>query len=413
VGTLGRGVIIGALAGLILVPASASAVIVGRVTLDSRNQSNLAGTTDSGFPVSSRSGRFVAFWTSADNLVTTPEGFGLGIVLRDRRLATIVAVTVNRLGGPSNGDGVPLGVTPKGRFVLFMSNAHDLVRRPTPAHASELYLRNTIAGTTRLVSAAADGAPANGAGATAGALSDDAHTVCFESRATNLVAGWARGTQVYCKNLISGRVRRLGAGRRHVPPAQGVVAGSISMSGDARYVAVASASDNLLPGGASGRPQAFVFDRAKRRILRANETAGGRIVRGDSYNGIMHPRIDAAGNRIVMWGAEGRELVKTLPFGRLQVTGHSDMGDAALMPRGDRLAYTRRIDGIEEVVLVDLATMRRKVVSITADGTPGNQASSIVSTGEDGTVTFQSLATDLPGAPIAPLPVMEVYFWEP
>jgi hypothetical protein len=322
-------------------------------------------------------------------------------------------VTVNRSGGSSSGDAVPRGVTPKGRFVLFSSNAHDLVARQTPVRASELYLRNMVAGTTRLVSAAAGGAPANGAGATFGALSDDAHTVCFESRATNLVAGPARGTQVYCKDLISGRVGRLGAGRRHVPPAHGVVAGSISMSGDARYVAVASASDNLLPGGTSGRPQAFVFDRATRRILRANETAGGRIVRGDSIDGIMHPRIDAAGNRIVMWGADGRELVKSLPFGRLRIAGHTDMGDAALMPRGDRLAYARRIDGVEQVVLVDLATLRRKIVSITAEGAPGNGASSTVSTGEDGTVTFQSQATDLPGAPTGPPGAIQVYFWAP
>jgi TolB protein len=73
-----------------------------------------------------------------------------------------------------------------------------------------VFVHDLRTGTTTLVSAAADGGPADGQSFGA-SLSSNGQMVAFDSTATNLVPGGsAGGTQVFVRNLRTGRTQLVG-----------------------------------------------------------------------------------------------------------------------------------------------------------------------------------------------------------
>jgi hypothetical protein len=74
-----------------------------------------------------------------------------------------------------------------GRYVAFQSAATNLVAGDTNGR-NDVFVRDTVAGTTERVSVASGGTQANGASA-APAISDDGRFVAFETDASNLVTG--------------------------------------------------------------------------------------------------------------------------------------------------------------------------------------------------------------------------------
>src|SRR4051812_27499043 len=72
-----------------------------------------------------------------------------------------VRVSVPSGGGQANGDSSAVAIGADGRFVAFVSTATNLVPGDTNGRA-DVFVRDRVADTTRLVSVAADGGPANG-----------------------------------------------------------------------------------------------------------------------------------------------------------------------------------------------------------------------------------------------------------
>ncbi len=144
-------------------------------------------------PVFSADGTRVVFVSHAGNLVTNETlRESLQVFVRD--LATsntvLVSVSTNASGGNANSFGPML--SSNGQFVVFASEASDLVSGDTN-NASDVFVRNLSSGVTRLVSAEISGnAPANDQPASVEPLSGnpiisaDGRWVFFESRATNL-----------------------------------------------------------------------------------------------------------------------------------------------------------------------------------------------------------------------------------
>ena len=86
-----------------------------------------------------------------------------------------------------NGDSRVSGISGNGRFVVFDSDASDLVPGDNNG-VTDVFVRDLTAGTTTRVSVLDNGAQANGASFALGhkAISDNGSLVVFESDATNL-----------------------------------------------------------------------------------------------------------------------------------------------------------------------------------------------------------------------------------
>lgn len=240
----------------------------GLLTLASRADgpagapANEAGPADVERPFISANGRYLAFETSADNLVAgLPPGEPQRHVYR-RDLQTGTTVLVDRVTGPM-GTILPSearlqSISRDGRYVVFTSRVEDM-EDPVGEHLEEtetVYVRDLQEGTTTAVDR--DDGPAGelaSSGAEEGAISADGRYVLFTSAAPNLPL--ANGFfQVYRRDLQAGktilvsRSAPTGASAPAGEPADGeAYVATFVGSSDCRVAFYAEGTTDLDPGG--------------------------------------------------------------------------------------------------------------------------------------------------------------------
>ena len=137
----------------------------------------------------SADGRYVAFSSSATNLV---PGANLGsddVYVHDRRTGETTLVSVGEEPGQPQKDkfsGHP-SISRDGRYIAFQSNRSDLAPGTVTWQGANIYVHDLGTGENRLVSTGADGKEANGSSASP-VISADGGTVAFISKATNIIA---------------------------------------------------------------------------------------------------------------------------------------------------------------------------------------------------------------------------------
>lgn len=72
-------------------------------------------------------GRYVLFYSDADNLVANDTNGRSDVFVRDTVNNTTIRVSITSNGTESNGYSNPTAITPDGRYVLFYSDATNLV----------------------------------------------------------------------------------------------------------------------------------------------------------------------------------------------------------------------------------------------------------------------------------------------
>ena len=113
----------------------------------------------------------------------------LQLMARDLLTNTTTLETVGVDGSQGTTAPSPFAsISSDGRWLAFSSRATNLTSKPDKNKFDDVYLRNRVAGTTVLVSVAANGGPANGSSGDA-FVSDDGTIVAFDLGARNLVAG--------------------------------------------------------------------------------------------------------------------------------------------------------------------------------------------------------------------------------
>ncbi|MHB8793130.1 MAG: TolB family protein [Thermoleophilia bacterium] len=199
------------------------------------------------FPAISGDGRFVAFESDATSLVAGDSNGLRDIFLKDTQTGATSKISTDTAGtAQGNGASEIAAISSDGSRITFRSDAANLVASDTNG-TTDVFLRDTGAGTTTLVSTDSASVQANGqSGHTYGpAISGDGRFVAFESAATNLVAGdtnsfrdvFLRDTQLNTTTRVSVNTAELqAAGGDSLFP---------SLSGDGRYIAFRSEAVNL------------------------------------------------------------------------------------------------------------------------------------------------------------------------
>ncbi|MDP8958392.1 MAG: hypothetical protein M3N51_04135, partial [Actinomycetota bacterium] len=144
------------------------------------------GNGHSGDPDISADGRYVAFGSSAPNLVVNDFNGEGDVFVRDRSRGATERVSVAPDGTSGNDYSFPGVISADGRYVAFWSIASNLVPGDTNG-AGDVFVRDRVTGTTELVSVA-KGTQGNGA-SYGPAISAGGRYVGFESDASNLVEG--------------------------------------------------------------------------------------------------------------------------------------------------------------------------------------------------------------------------------
>jgi hypothetical protein len=132
----------------------------------------------------SADGKLVAFQSNATNLVTGDTNATTDIFVRDLTAGTTTRVSTDATGIQGNAASTNPDLSANGRFIAFESSAANLVSGDTNA-ATDVFRKDRIGGGIVRVSVATDGTEAN-SGSTNAAINRDGTLVAFESAATNL-----------------------------------------------------------------------------------------------------------------------------------------------------------------------------------------------------------------------------------
>jgi hypothetical protein len=145
----------------------------------------------SGGPAISADGRWVAFDSSASNLVPGDTNDTSDVFMHDRQAGTTTRISVGTGGVEGNGVSHSPKISADGRWVVFDSVASTLVAADTN-HVLDVFVHDRLAGTTTRVSVGNGGAQGD-SDSRASAISADGRWVAFGSLATNLVPGDSNG----------------------------------------------------------------------------------------------------------------------------------------------------------------------------------------------------------------------------
>jgi Tol biopolymer transport system component len=158
----------------------------------SLSSAGIVGNGHSMYPSISDDGRYVVFYSQADNLAAGDANDATDIFLRDRQASTTIRLSDVPAGGQSNGTSRLPVISADGRLVAFQSSATNLVP-PDDNGASDIFLYDLDGGEMRRLSLAGGGSDAAGASSFA-TISEHGAVVAFQSDATNLVAGDTNGS---------------------------------------------------------------------------------------------------------------------------------------------------------------------------------------------------------------------------
>jgi Tol biopolymer transport system component len=251
--------------------------------------------------IMSGNGRYVAFLSTASNLVPDDNNGIQDLFVRDRMLKTTSRISIGQRGEESNELPNSIAMTSDGNAIAFMSFADNLVPGDTNG-TSDIFIYDLSSQTTRIVSVNQNGNAAPGDNSYP-SVSANGRFVSFQSDANNLVEGDTN--QVYdafVKDMETGFVDRIsvssigeqGNSHSNVP----------SISSNGRYAAFFSMASNLVEGDTNNHVDIFVFDRETRTTKLVSKTSDGRQSNGDS----SFPTISGDG-RYVVFNSDASNLV--------------------------------------------------------------------------------------------------------
>ncbi|NYB52681.1 MAG: PD40 domain-containing protein [Methanobacteriaceae archaeon] len=313
----------------------------------------------------SANGRYVVFNSEATNLVADDTNQQTDIFVHDRYTHTTELVSKGWAGAQSNGMSVWCAINENGRYVSFWSYASNLVADDTNNRA-DVFVYDRDTGLMERVSLGPGGAQGNSwsGGNCCPWISADGRYVVFDSAATNLVPDDTnRQNDLFVHDRILHLTERVNLGPG------GVQANAVSawpaISADGRYVVYYSQATNLVPDDTNALADVFLYDRITHQTQRISVGMGGTEATG----GWSTFPVISANNRYVAFSSSATNLVPD------------------------------DTNGFFDIFVCDLFTMTMERVSVGAAGEQGNGNSPFYTfptiSANGRYVAFESLATNL------------------
>lgn len=220
-------------------------------------------------PALSADNNWVAFVSGATNLTSQPTDGTWLVHLKNIQTGTVTLVSVSSMGVPANDHAFAPALSANGQQIAFESAATNLVTG-TINTWSNVFIHNTATLTTTLISKGLDGTPGNAASEKP-ALSADGRYVVFQSNANNLIANdFSPHTDIFIQDRDADMdsifdepeailTLRLSQAADGTPANDASIDPAISANG--RWVVFASFADNLVAGDTNNHSDIFLYDR--------------------------------------------------------------------------------------------------------------------------------------------------------
>ncbi|MEV4506400.1 TolB family protein [Streptomyces klenkii] len=331
-------------------------------------------------------------------------------------------VSVTAVGAEANGESGQGRISGDGRVVLFSSGADNLI--PGDPRKGGPFVKELRTGGVERVSVATDGTPADGSTWDA-AVSGNGRYVVFSSDATNLVPGGnpTGSTEVYVRDRWTRRTEILIGAPKQVR----VETSEPSISADGRYVAFLSTRSDLVPGDTNNARDVFVKDRWRGTVKRVSIASDGTQGDGDSTSPVISAdgsRVgfkSSASNLVPQAGADEDLLARPrarvfyaheLRTGRTELAAHSLTGskvavltDVGLSPDGRYALFMSANSDIvagdtnhtADAFATDLRTGVTRRLSVAAGGAEANGMSygHVAMSADNRYAFFTSVASNL------------------
>lgn len=345
-------------------PPAAGADAVGVTTLVSISSEGVQGDNPSYFPSLSGNGRYVAFDSTASNLVPGDTNARHDAFVRDRATGTTSRVSVSSSEAQSEGDPGEwedgLETTPvisaDGRYVAFATDAFNLVPGDTNFY-TDVFVRDRQAGTTERVSISSSGRQGNG-DSEGPVISGHGRYVAFSSTSTTLAPGGRDVGGVFVRDRTTKTLRRVSV-NDHGVAGNGFSTGA-AISAHGGTVAFQSAATNLVPGDHNKHTDVFL--RKAPGVTRRVSVSSAEIgANGNSSS----PTVSAHGRYVAFVSA------------------------ATNLVAGDT-------NSLRDVFVRDLKTGTTQRISVASDGSESNgDNTDAVISGDGRYVAFTSTASNL------------------
>lgn len=257
---------------LAAVPLAAAFAAAGDTEMASVSSAGVQGNAGSDYPSMSSDGRYVTFQSDASNLVAGDTNGFTDIFVRDLQTGTTVRVSVDSSGTQANNASQKPVISDNGRYIAFQSSATNLVAGDTNTE-DDIFVHDLQTGTTVRVSVDSAGNQSN-QGSENASITADGGVVVFSSPASNLVAGDGNGTaDIFLHELSSGDTTRISVDSSGNESDNSSNNPFISSTG--RYVVFDSYATNLVAGDTNAVADIFLRDLNNDTTVRVSVDSSG------------------------------------------------------------------------------------------------------------------------------------------
>lgn len=299
----------------------------------------------SGQPRLSANGQFLVFSSDASNLIDSDSNNASDIFLLNRDTGLVRRLSQAIDGSDANGGSFLPEISSDGQYVVWHSSASNLVENDSNG-VSDVFLYSLADQSIELISKNTTGAPGD-SGSMSASVSDRGRFVVYESNASNLVSGDTNITSdIFLYARESGVTSRISVDSDgNAGQSRGSQSANAAISADGRWVVFDSFAP-LVSGDVNNRNDVFLRDLIANTTIRLSVSADG----GDANGGSRNPAIDAVGS-VVVFESDASNLVDgddngstdifllTLPGGGTELISRSADGipgdDASVAPQLD------------------------------------------------------------------------------
>ncbi|GAA4673137.1 Ig-like domain-containing protein [Nocardioides nanhaiensis] len=244
-------------------------LVTGQLTVISADDAGTPTSEWSSLSWPDDSGNLVAFVSDAA-LDSGARSVGRNVFVRDVAAGDTELISVGVDGRAVNGASSRPMISRNGRYVAFSSFGSNLTSAGGNGQ-EQVYLRDRLAGTTTLISKAADGALGNNR-SYRGMVSDNGRYVAWASSASNLVAGTqVNGESIFIRDLATGTTRRASIRPSDAKPMGG---SRPYLSPDGRLVVFNSYSA-IVPSDTNGLSDVYTYDQFANTVARESLSVSG------------------------------------------------------------------------------------------------------------------------------------------
>ena len=271
-----------------------------QTTLVSVDSAGIQGNSDSSWPDISADGRFVAFISSATNLVAGDTNGEPDVFVHDRLTHKTTRVSVSSNGMQGNLFSDSPSISADGRWISFRS--WNLVSGDTGGFP-DAFVHDRLTHKTERVRVDSAGRRGNNVSYNSD-ISADGRFVAFGSFASNLVAGDTNGAwEIFVHDRLTHKTERIGISSNGMQGNDHSFYPNLSANG--RWVVFGSSASNLVAGDTNSTSDVFVHYRLTHKTERISVDSGG--VQGDSYSGYTYSQ--SADGRFIAFDSGSSNLV--------------------------------------------------------------------------------------------------------